>query len=370
MSFSGCLKNLEVESEASRAASSTFLAKSSRDSLKDLLLQAIRYGDQPEVRARLASKSKCLRPRPPRDRSLTQRSRAGDHERRAPLRREGGDGEGRGPPPSALFRALLLHESLRGAGRLYVIRARGRPLRDHPCPGLHPRARPPHHRPQPPRTRAVLKRYERVCFTREAVRPLDKPGAPFAPCSASGPSADARRERHASGTARQPPPPRCDSCGPRRRRRGTIICSSCSPTRSSPATTRCFPSDSVRPRRADGSATFAGWAPHLDLEPLAPDRRALLKDVLAAPWIRADQEQRALGARRRHACARAFSGSRRPPHRPCGQDPCRRPRTPYQGNRLLVRPLDQAQGRSGSGQGRATEPRKCSPHRHRSRRPS
>jgi hypothetical protein len=26
----------------------------------------------------------------------------------------------------------------------------------------------------------VLRRYERVCFTRESVRPLDKPGAPFA----------------------------------------------------------------------------------------------------------------------------------------------------------------------------------------------
>ena len=44
----------------------------------------------------------------------------------------------------------------------------------------------------------------------------------------------------------------------------------------------------------DGSAAFAGWAPHLDLEPLAPADRPLLKDVLAAPWIRADQEQRAL----------------------------------------------------------------------------
>ena len=44
----------------------------------------------------------------------------------------------------------------------------------------------------------------------------------------------------------------------------------------------------------DGSAAFAGWAPHLDLEPLAPADRALLKDVLTAPWIRADQEQRAL----------------------------------------------------------------------------
>ena len=46
--------------------------------------------------------------------------------------------------------------------------------------------------------------------------------------------------------------------------------------------------------KPDGSAAFAGWAPHLDLEPLADSERPLLKDVLAAPWIRADQEQRAL----------------------------------------------------------------------------
>jgi len=44
----------------------------------------------------------------------------------------------------------------------------------------------------------------------------------------------------------------------------------------------------------DGSAVFAGWAPHLDLEPLDPANRAVLKDVVNAPWIRADQEQRAL----------------------------------------------------------------------------
>jgi len=44
----------------------------------------------------------------------------------------------------------------------------------------------------------------------------------------------------------------------------------------------------------DGSAEFAGWAPHLDLEPLDPDDRVLLKEVISAPWIRADQEHRAL----------------------------------------------------------------------------
>ena len=44
----------------------------------------------------------------------------------------------------------------------------------------------------------------------------------------------------------------------------------------------------------DGSAEFAGWAPHLDLEPLPDADRPLLKDLLAAPWIRTDQEQKAV----------------------------------------------------------------------------
>jgi hypothetical protein len=41
-------------------------------------------------------------------------------------------------------------------------------------------------------------------------------------------------------------------------------------------------------------ASFAGWAPHLDYEPLATADRALLTDLLKSDWIRADQEQRAL----------------------------------------------------------------------------
>jgi hypothetical protein len=44
----------------------------------------------------------------------------------------------------------------------------------------------------------------------------------------------------------------------------------------------------------DGKAQFAGWAPHLDLEPLADAERSLLKDVLAASWLASGQESRAL----------------------------------------------------------------------------
>lgn len=43
-----------------------------------------------------------------------------------------------------------------------------------------------------------------------------------------------------------------------------------------------------------GQAINAGWAPHLDLEPLAPSDVPLIEDVLAAPWIAKDLERVAL----------------------------------------------------------------------------
>lgn len=46
----------------------------------------------------------------------------------------------------------------------------------------------------------------------------------------------------------------------------------------------------------DGRAAFAGWAPHLDLEPLAKDSNDLhlLKPLLNAPWMNTNLEQQAL----------------------------------------------------------------------------
>jgi hypothetical protein len=43
-----------------------------------------------------------------------------------------------------------------------------------------------------------------------------------------------------------------------------------------------------------GAATFAGWAPHLDLEALDPMDRPSLDGLLKEPWICTDQEQKAL----------------------------------------------------------------------------
>jgi hypothetical protein len=44
----------------------------------------------------------------------------------------------------------------------------------------------------------------------------------------------------------------------------------------------------------DRKAEFAGWAPHLDLEPLPESERVLLEDTIKAPWLSSGQELRAL----------------------------------------------------------------------------
>lgn len=44
----------------------------------------------------------------------------------------------------------------------------------------------------------------------------------------------------------------------------------------------------------NGIASFAGWAPHLDLQPLDPAERPRIQPILDAPWLRADLEQKAI----------------------------------------------------------------------------
>jgi superfamily II DNA or RNA helicase len=140
----------------------------------------------------------------------------------------------------------------------------------------------------------VLRRYERVCFTKAAVRPTDRPGLAFASMIHPGHPlmlalSDVLLEQHANLL-----------------RQGTILVD--------PADDGDQPSllfllthevksgdGQVISKRLqfvrvlpDGSATFAGWAPHLDLEPLAPANRPLLAATLAAPWLTAGLENRAL----------------------------------------------------------------------------
>jgi hypothetical protein len=55
-----------------------------------------------------------------------------------------------------------------------------------------------------------------------------------------------------------------------------------------------------------GGAINAGWAPHLDLEPIAKADMALIEDVLGAPWITQNLEQQALAHASTHLVPEHF----------------------------------------------------------------
>ncbi len=289
------LEKLRIESDALKGRVFDILGEVFEGaSLKTLLLDAIRYGDQPEVRARLgrsvehALDREHLRAILDRN-ALAQESMGA--ERLFAVKEELEKAEARRLQPyfvraffTRAFAALGGVMYPREAGRYEIthvpvaIRERDRTIAGRNRRDLAP----------------VLKRYERVCFTKDAVRPLDKPGLSFAVMLHPGNPlllavSDLLLERHGN-LLRQGAilvDPTDDSDEPH------LLFLLTHEIRSGdgPVLSKRLQFVRVAP---DGSAVFAGWAPHLDLEPLAPADRGVLADLLDAPWIRADQEQRAL----------------------------------------------------------------------------
>jgi len=148
--------------------------------LKDLLLQAIRYGDQQEVRDRLSQRIENifdhdhLRTILERN-ALAQESMSA--ERLFSVKEEMEKAEARRLQPY-FVRSFFMKAFEAPGGTIHPREAARFEIthvpasireRDRLITGRNRRELSP-----------VLKRYERVCFTREAVRPLDKPGVPFA----------------------------------------------------------------------------------------------------------------------------------------------------------------------------------------------
>jgi Domain of unknown function (DUF3883) len=257
-------------------------------------MQAIRYGDQPEVRARLTKKIdqaldinylKSLLNR----NALAQETMSA--ERLFAVKEQMEKAEARRLQPY-FVRAFFLKalDALGGtarareAGRYEVtyvpaaIRERDRRLT-----GRNRREFEP-----------VLKRYDRICFEREAIQPVDKPGLSRSVLMHPGYSlmlcmSDMLLEQHMN-LLRQGAilvDPADDGMEPWllfllthevKSGDGSIISKRLQFVRVGPQV----------------SPSFAGWAPHLDLEPLPESERSLIQDVIGASWITADQEARAV----------------------------------------------------------------------------
>jgi superfamily II DNA or RNA helicase len=263
-------------------------------SLKELLLEAIRYGDRPDVRARLNEKIDNALDRNHLISLLNRDALAQESltpERIFAVKEEMEKAEARRLQPH-FVRAFFLKgfESL--GGSIYAREADRFEIthvpvelreRDRLITGRNRRDRTP-----------VLRRYERVCFNKEAIQPNDRPG--IAPAVLLHPGhplmlalSDLLLERHANLL-----------------RQGSILVD---PTDDSDQPALLFlvthevksGDDQVISKRLqfvrvrpDGSSTFAGWAPHLDLEPLPLADRPLLADMLKAPWLTTGLEQQAL----------------------------------------------------------------------------
>jgi SNF2 family DNA or RNA helicase len=289
------LKKLEVESDALKGRVFDILGEVFEEmSLKDLLLEAIRYGDRADVRARLTTKiDQAL----DRDhlRSLLNRNALAQEtmtaDRLFAVKEEMERAEARRLQPF-FVKAFFLKALDAIGGSAYPREAERFEVthvpaavreRDRRITGRNQREHEP-----------VLKRYERIGFDREAIQPLDKPGLPRAVLMHPGhplmlAMSDMILEEHANLL-----------------REGAVLVDP-SDEGLEPALLFLLTheiksgDDTVLSKRLQfvrvdpaGNAVFAGWAPHLDLEPLPNTERSLLKDVLAAPWIAAGQEARAL----------------------------------------------------------------------------
>ena len=263
-------------------------------SLKELLLDAIRYNDQPERRAHItesidaAFDSTHIKQLLDRN-ALAQETMSS--ERLFAVKEKMEMAEARRLQPyfvASFFKKAF--ESLGGtmnpreAGRFEITHVPAQIReRDRQITGRNRRELAP-----------VLKRYERVCFTKEGVRPLDRPGAAFAQMIHPGHPlmlavSDLILEQQSNlmrqGATLVDPADECEEA--------SLLFLITHEIKSGDNTVLSKRLQFVRVTPA-GEASFAGWAPHLDCEPLAPADRPLLEDLRQATWLSADHEQKAL----------------------------------------------------------------------------
>lgn len=293
--YNRLLRKLEVENLALKGRVFDILGEVFKDtSLKNLLMQAIRYGDQPEVRARLGQKIENALDhehlRTILDRNALAQESIGP-ERLFAVKEEMEKAEARRLQPY-FVRSFFLKAFESLGGSIFPREAERSEItyvpavlreRDRLITGRNRRDLMP-----------VLRKYERVCFTKNSVRPVDKPGLAFASLIHPGhplmmATTDVLLEKHVN-LLRQGAvlvDPADDGDEP------SLLFLITHEVKSGDGQVISKRLQFVRVQ-PDGSASFAGWAPHLDLEPLGSSERPLLAKMLAAPWLTSGLEQRAL----------------------------------------------------------------------------
>jgi len=295
--FQRLFEKLEVERAALGGRVFDILGEVFEDkSLKDLLIEAIRYGSDPEVRARLQRKVEGALDTQHLE-SIIKRNalceEVMDERRLFAVKEEMEKAEARKLQPyfirsffNQAFQQLRGELRPREHGRYEIthvpaeIRERDRLMVGRDRRNLDP----------------VLRKYERVCFEKQYVRLTDRVGAPMASFVHPGHPlmqsvTDIVLEMHRNKLKQGAVLVDASDMGLTPKVMFIIDHSVKEGDDPTHAVSRRMQFVEIDPQ---GQAINAGWAPHLDLEPIGKAEKALIDDVLAAPWITQNLEQQAL----------------------------------------------------------------------------
>jgi superfamily II DNA or RNA helicase len=295
--FQRLFEKLEIEREALGGRVFDILGEVfDEKSLKDLLIEAIRYGDDPARREELRRKVEGALDTDHLNEILRRNALSEevmDMHRLFSVKEEMEKAEARKLQPY-FIRAFFLQAFRQLGGELRpreqgryeianvpaIIRERDRQLAGRDRRNLNP----------------VTTRYERVCFEKQYVNLLDRPGAPMASLlhpghplmqAATDLILEQSRSKLKQGAVLIDPvdigtEPRVLFLIDHAIRQGGDSGRTISRRVQFIDTT------------SNGKAGNAGWAPHLDLQPASKADLALITDVLNAPWITQDLEKLAI----------------------------------------------------------------------------
>jgi superfamily II DNA or RNA helicase len=307
--FQRLFEKLEVEREALGGRVFDILGEVFEDkSLKDLLIEAIRYGEDPEIRARLHRKVEGALDTQHLEAIIKRNAlceEVMDEKRLFAVKEEMEKAEARKLQP--YFIRSFFNQAFQQLGGDLKPREQGRYEITHVPANIRERDRQITGRDRR-NADPVLRRYERVCFEKHYVRLTDRIGAPMASLVHPGHPimqsvTDLVLELHRNKLKQGTILVDAGDMGLTPKVMFIIDHSVKEGGDVGHVVSRRMQFVEIDPQ---GGAINAGWAPHLDLEPIGKADLSLIEDVLAAPWITQDLEQQALAHASTHLVPEHF----------------------------------------------------------------
>lgn len=292
--FQRLFEKLEVEREALGGRVFDILGEVFEDkSLKDLLIEAIRYGEDPEVRSRLLKKIEGALDTTHLENIIKRNALCEEvmsAERLFAVKEEMEKAEARKLQPY-FIRSFFNQAFVKVGGELRP-REQGRYEITHVPANIRERDRQITGRDRR-NADPVLRRYERVCFEKQYVRLIDRVGTPMASLihpghplmqSVTDLVLEQHRNKLKQGAVLVDP----SDMGLTPKVMFIIDHSVKEGAKPEQVVSRRIQFVEIDPQ---GAAINAGWAPHLDMEPISQSDLALIQDVFAAPWLNGTDAQ-------------------------------------------------------------------------------